>query len=45
MGLDLAGRVRLASATAALKATKRGGQAGCPTLAEVERFIGEQAPA
>ncbi len=40
-GLGLADRVRLASATAALKATKRGGQAGCPTLAEVESFLAE----
>lgn len=39
-GMDLAARVRLASGTAALKATKRGGQAGCPTLAEVESFLG-----
>ncbi len=39
MDLDLAARVRLAGATAALKATRRGGQAGCPTLAEVESFL------
>jgi len=36
MGLDTAGRVRLASAAAALKATRRGGQAGCPTLSETQ---------
>ncbi len=41
-GMDLAARVRLAGATAALKATRRGGQAGCPTMAEVEKFIQEQ---
>jgi sugar/nucleoside kinase (ribokinase family) len=39
MGLDAAGRLRLASAAAALKATRRGGQAGCPTLAEVRSFL------
>jgi sulfofructose kinase len=38
-GMDLPGRVRLASATAALKARRRGGQAGCPRLAEVEAFL------
>ena len=37
--LDLAGRVRLASAAAAIKATRRGGQAGCPTRVEVEDFL------
>jgi sulfofructose kinase len=31
--------VELASAAAALKATKRGGQAGCPTLQSVEEFL------
>jgi sulfofructose kinase len=31
--------VELASAAAALKAAKRGGQAGCPTLQEVEEFL------
>ncbi len=39
MALDLRSRLRLASAAAALKATKKGGQAGCPTLPEVERLI------
>jgi sugar/nucleoside kinase (ribokinase family) len=42
-GLDLRDRVRLAAAAAALKATRHGGQAGCPTLAEVESFMGEPA--
>ncbi|HYK89138.1 MAG TPA: PfkB family carbohydrate kinase [Acidobacteriota bacterium] len=44
LGLDLAARIRLASAAAALKAARRGGQAGCPTMAEVERFIREHSP-
>jgi sulfofructose kinase len=39
-GLDAPSRMRLASAAAALKATRRGGQAGCPTLAEVQSLIG-----
>jgi sulfofructose kinase len=38
-GLDPVGRVRLASAAAALKATHRGGQAGIPERAAVERFL------
>jgi len=38
-GLDLAGTVRLASAAAALKATQRGGQAGCPCRDAVEAFL------
>ena len=40
MGLDAPSRVRLASAAAALKATRRGGQTGCPTLAEVQSLVG-----
>jgi sugar/nucleoside kinase (ribokinase family) len=40
-GLDLAERVRFASASAALKATCRGGQAGSPTRAAVETFLKE----
>ncbi len=40
-GLDLADRIRLASAAAALKATRRGGQTGIPTRAEVDRFLKE----
>lgn len=38
-GLDLPARLRLASATAALKATKPGGQAGIPSRAAVEEFM------
>jgi sugar/nucleoside kinase (ribokinase family) len=38
-GLGLAERVRLASAAAALKATRPGGQKGIPTSAEVEAFL------
>ena len=40
-GLPVHERVRIASAAAALKAMRLGGQAGCPTLAEVERFVGQ----
>ena len=40
-GLELPDRVRLASAAAALKATRRGGQAGSPTRAAVDRFLEE----
>jgi sugar/nucleoside kinase (ribokinase family) len=43
-GLDMASRVRLASAAAALKATKPGGQRGIPTREAVEAFLGA-APA
>jgi sugar/nucleoside kinase (ribokinase family) len=35
-GMDLQSRVRFAGVAAALKATRRGGQAGCPKLVEVE---------
>lgn len=42
MGRNLEERVRLASATAALKATKPGGQAGIPDLATVEAFLKER---
>jgi sugar/nucleoside kinase (ribokinase family) len=38
-GLPLLGRIRLAAAAAALKATHRGGQAGIPTLAAVKSFL------
>lgn len=38
-GLPLAERVRWASAAAALKATRLGGQAGIPTLPELRRFL------
>jgi len=40
-GLDLSDRVRLATAAAALKATRRGGQAGIPRRDAVERFLME----
>jgi ribokinase len=43
-GLDLPGRVRFASAAAALKATRPGGQAGIPTRGAVEAFLEERAP-
>jgi len=38
-GMDLGSRIRLAAATAALKATQRGGQAGIPTRPAVEAFL------
>jgi sulfofructose kinase len=38
-GLSLAERIRIASAAAALKATRRGAQLGCPTWREVEEFL------
>lgn len=44
-GLNLDACLRLASATAALKASRRGGQETIPTRAEVERFIKERSPA
>jgi sulfofructose kinase len=34
-------RIRMASAAAALKAMRPGGQAGCPTQAEVERLVNQ----
>ena len=40
-GLELPDRVRLASAAAAIKATRRGGQAGIPTRDAVDRFLKE----
>lgn len=40
---DLARCVRFASAAAALKASKRGGQAGCPTRAAVDAFLAKMA--
>lgn len=39
LGLPLMARIRLAAATAALKATQRGGQAGCPTMAQVQTLL------
>ena len=41
-GLDVHARVSLASATAALKATRRGGQAGIPNRPTVEEFLAER---
>ena len=41
-GVDLPGRVRLASAVAALAATTPGGQEGIPDAATVTRFLAEQ---
>jgi sulfofructose kinase len=41
-GQGMAERVRFASAAAALKATRAGGQAGAPRLAEVEQFLKER---
>ena len=41
--LPLLERLRLASATAALKATRAGGQAGIPTRSAVERFLRSRA--
>lgn len=38
-GLPLGDRIRLASAAAAIKATRRGGQAGIPRLPELKRFL------
>jgi sugar/nucleoside kinase (ribokinase family) len=38
-GLDLPARIRLAAATAALKATCRGGQSGIPQRSAVEAFL------
>jgi len=40
---DLPGRIALASATAALKATQRGGQAGIPDRHTVEAFLAERS--
>ncbi|MGI6420042.1 MAG: PfkB family carbohydrate kinase [Thermoguttaceae bacterium] len=42
-GLPLAERVRLASAAAALKAGRRGGQTGIPTREAVETFLKERS--
>jgi sugar/nucleoside kinase (ribokinase family) len=41
-GLDLAARIRLASAVAALTATRLGGQAGLPDRATVDAFLAAQ---
>jgi len=44
-GLDTADRIRFASAAAALKATRPGGQAGIPTRPAVETFLDQQGGA
>ena len=41
-GLELEARIRFAAAAAALKATRRGGQAGIPTRSVVEEFLLER---
>jgi sugar/nucleoside kinase (ribokinase family) len=41
--LPLEERIRFASATAALKATQHGGQAGIPSRAAVEKFLRQQS--
>ena len=41
-GMGLEERIRFAAATAALKATKPGGQAGIPSLAAVRRFLNNE---
>jgi len=43
-GQDLDQRVRFASAAAALKATKEGGQAGAPRRPAVDRFLSQSGP-
>jgi len=42
-GMDLSERVRIASAAAAIKATRPGGQRGAPDLAAVQAFLAEQS--
>ena len=42
-GVDLPARVVFASAVAALKATRRGGQAGIPSRGAVDEFLAESA--
>ena len=44
-GQPLEERIRFAAATAALKATKPGGQAGIPSLPAVRRFLSDQSSA
>jgi sugar/nucleoside kinase (ribokinase family) len=43
-GLDVAARLRFATAAAALKATQAGGQAGIPTRAATEAFLQARDP-
>ena len=45
MGLDLAGRMRFASAVAALNCTALGGRTALPALARVEEFLKDQGSA
>jgi sugar/nucleoside kinase (ribokinase family) len=42
-GMEVAERVRFASAAAAMKAMRPGGQAGIPTREEVEKFLRERS--
>jgi sulfofructose kinase len=42
-GMALAARIRFAAATAALKATRAGGQTGIPSLAAVRKFLKHQS--
>ena len=42
--MELVPRLRFASAAAAIKATRHGGQAGIPTLAVVEKFLHHHRP-
>ncbi|MCX7032091.1 MAG: PfkB family carbohydrate kinase [Spirochaetes bacterium] len=42
-GLPVARRVRFASAVAAMKATRRGGQQGIPSREEADRFLAERS--
>jgi sugar/nucleoside kinase (ribokinase family) len=44
-GWDAPTRIRAASAAAALKATRRGGQAGCPSASELEAFLAARSTA
>jgi sugar/nucleoside kinase (ribokinase family) len=39
LGMPLSERVRFAAAAAALKATRKGGQAGAPSRSELEKFL------
>jgi len=42
-GMSLSDRVRFASAAAALKATRKGGQTGAPTCDELKRFLADHS--
>jgi len=41
-GINLPERIRIAAAAAALKAMRRGGQAGCPSRPELDEFLRER---